>query len=171
MTLHRWAFAAAMVIALSACSWFSDGDRGDKLTPANAPGGKGSTDGLPTVPLTDVPVPNNVKLDPVRTLIFGSRDDWSGRAHFDTPYTLVEMFEFYRREMASFGWAEISVVRAEASALVFSRMGRVATIQIFKSSILTGGATVSVLMTPNSAAGGGGPAAGQGGNVTARPLR
>ncbi|MBM3554099.1 MAG: hypothetical protein FJX47_00920 [Alphaproteobacteria bacterium] len=137
-------------------------------------GAGGSTTEQQVAQFTDIPVPTNSHLDLTRTLVLGGRDDWNGRAVFETSWTVNEMYEFYRKEMASFGWAEISAVRAETSMLVFSRTSRIATVMIAPhgnpfSNLTSAGSVVNMLVTPSSGVGGTG--AGAGSSVQSRPLR
>ena len=56
------------------------------------------------------------------------------------------LYDFYSREMARFGWREITSVRSETSVLTYGRGERVATVQI-KGETLRG-ARVDVTVSP-----------------------
>lgn len=114
---------------------------------------------VPATQFTDIPVPTNSRLELGRTLILGARDDWTGRAFFETPYSVSDLFDFYKREMPNFAWTEISSARSESSVIVYSRVSRIATIHIVGKSLFSAGATVNILVAPSSTLGGapGGP--------------
>jgi hypothetical protein len=95
---------------------------------------------------TDIPIPSRAEMDIERSLILGSADEWLGRIVLGTAETVPEVFDFYRREMPSFGWGEITIVRAEVSVLTYERAARVATVQISGSAL--GGTDVSITVSP-----------------------
>lgn len=95
---------------------------------------------------TDIPIPGRAEMDLERSLILGSADEWLGRVSLGTSESVPEVFDFYQREMPSFGWGEITIVRAEVSVLTYERAGRIATVQIQKSAL--GGSEVSITVSP-----------------------
>ncbi len=145
MTLQRRGMSlclAGLALALAACA---------STTPLTSTTSDPQT-GAPTSAdaayghFTDIPIPARAEMDLERSLILGSTDEWLGRVVLGTAETVPEVFDFYRREMPSFGWGEITVVRAEVSVLTYDRTGRVATVQIQKSTL--GGADVSITVSP-----------------------
>lgn len=119
---------------------------------------------VPASQFTDIPVPTNSRLEMNRTLILGAREEWTGRAYFETPYSVNDLFDFYKREMPNFAWSEVSSARSESSVIVFSRVSRIATIHIVGKSMFAGGATVNILIAPSSGLSGGmGGSGGSGG--------
>ena len=96
----------------------------------------------------DVPVPQDAQLDLERSLILGSRDGWTGRMVYSAPFSMTEMFVFFEQEMLRFGWQPLTAVRASISTLSFQRGARIATIMLQQR--LTGGASISMTMTPVS---------------------
>jgi hypothetical protein len=95
---------------------------------------------------TDVPVPGSAEMDLDRTLLLGGREAWIGRLVLATPSSPSELFDFYRGEMPKFGWSEITVVRAEVSILTYTRLDRVATVQIKPGRFR--GSEVNVTVSP-----------------------
>lgn len=89
---------------------------------------------------TDIPVPTKAKMDVNKSLILGAGEGWVGRMVLLTSGSASRMFDFYRREMPRFGWAEFTAIRAATSVLTYSRGERVATVRI--SSETLGGAQV-----------------------------
>lgn len=89
---------------------------------------------------TDIPVPTKAKMDVNKSLILGAGEGWVGRMILLTSGSASRMFDFYRREMPRFGWAEFTAIRAATSVLTYSRGERVATVRI--SSETLGGAQV-----------------------------
>jgi len=98
---------------------------------------------------SDVALPPGAKMDLERTLLLGAQETWIGRLHLDTSQSVNELFEFYRRTMPTFGWTELTVIRAATSILTFVREDRVATVQIGRSGLL--GSSVSITVAPKGA--------------------
>jgi hypothetical protein len=57
------------------------------------------------------------------------------------------MYDFYARQMPSFGWKPLTYVRADTSVLTFSRGDRVATLQI-KPRTMMWGSEIRITMSP-----------------------
>ena len=95
---------------------------------------------------SDVPIPTESEMDIEHTLILGSQDQWVGRLAFTTTHDTGEIFDFYRREMPKFSWAEVAVARAEISVLTYTREARVATLQISEGTIR--GSRISLTVGP-----------------------
>jgi hypothetical protein len=143
-----------------------------------ASGGEGA-DGRPALTrFPDVPVPVKHSVDFDKTVIFGDGEAAFGRLVISTSHNAADMFDFYKREMAGHGWQEITSVRAATSVLTFGRGGRVATVQISRSTIY--GADVSITVspgrdgaiTPSGSYGnlGGGGMGGSTGGITSAPI-
>jgi hypothetical protein len=98
---------------------------------------------------SDVAVPPGARMDLERTLLLGAQETWTGRLYLDTSQSVNELFEFYRRTMPTFGWTELTVIRAATSILTFVREERVATVQIGRSGLL--GSSVSITVAPKGA--------------------
>ena len=79
---------------------------------------------------TDLPVPSNVSMNVERTLVLGSTGAWLGRLVLSSSDDTTQLFDFFKAEMPGMGWHETTAVRAIHSVLTYSRLGRIATIQI-----------------------------------------
>ncbi len=85
-------------------------------------------------------------MDVKRTLIFGAGDSWYGQLSLNTRHDPDAMFDFYKQELPSFGWREITSVRALVSVLTYKRQGRVLSIRLEKATL--GGAFVTLSVSP-----------------------
>lgn len=100
----------------------------------------------------DIPVPSGAKMDVNRTIVFGGGEGWFGQLGIDAKHDSDTMFDFYKQELPSFGWQEITSVRAMMSVLTYERQGRVLSIQLEKATI--SGAKITLTVSPR---GGGAP--------------
>lgn len=98
--------------------------------------------------ITDIPIPANARLNVSRSIILGGQDMWTGRAEIETPYTAAEMYDFFRREMVTFGWTELTSVRSDESVITFLRAQRIATVQIFGAGQGVVGSVISLTVAP-----------------------
>ncbi len=98
---------------------------------------------------TDVPVPDSAEMDLDRTLLLGGQEAWIGRLVLSTPVSPAELFDFYHAELPKFGWTEITVVRSDVSILTYTRLDRVATVQIKPGRFR--GSEVSLTVSPRGA--------------------
>mgnify|MGYP003344308467 CR=1 FL=1 len=96
-----------------------------------------------------IAMPAGYKVDPARTLIFGTDETWTGRLSYSTKSSAEDVFEFLHKEMPNFGWAELSSMRSDASVLTFTSdaTNRVATIHIGRGSML-GSTAVDLVVAP-----------------------
>lgn len=110
----------------------------------------GNRGGPPQV--AGIALPDGYSLDTGRTIILGEGERWIGRLSYSINSSSNDMFDFVRREMINYGWAEVAVVRSEISQLTYvSAAGdRVASILITPSSLY--GSKVDMTVSP--AAGG-----------------
>ena len=83
-----------------------------------------------TAQFSDLSIPKDFVMDVERTIILGPQDAWVGRLVMESPHDSSTMFDFFKDEMPGLGWHEMTAVRAVNSVLSFSRLGRIATIQI-----------------------------------------
>jgi len=97
----------------------------------------------------DIPVPTRAQMDTARTLVFGSGDTWFGQLSLETAHNANAMFDFYKQELGSFGWQEVTSVRAPVSVLTYERQGRVLSIQIQPASLT--GASITLTVSPRRA--------------------
>ena len=114
-------------------------------------------------------------MDADRSLLVGPGDTWVGRLVFSVRWpNAPELFDFYKTQMPTYKWQEISSVRADISVMTWQRSDRIATIQIEETTL---GAGVTLTMGPvnssNPAAAGQPPApsAAPAPTVTEQPLK
>jgi len=120
---------------------------------AQAQGGTANTPPAPQKAFNrfpDIPVPTRAEMDTARTLVFGSGESWYGQLGLDTDHNADSIFDFYKQELAGFGWQEITSVRAQLSVLTYERQGRILSIQIQTGSL--GGAFVTLTVSPRGGA-------------------
>ncbi len=86
---------------------------------------------------TDIPVPNGVAMNVERTIVLGATGAWLGRLVLSSQEETTQLFDFYKTEMPGMGWQEMTAVRAIHSVLSYSRLGRIATIQIHPGQVST----------------------------------
>ncbi|MCW9033847.1 MAG: hypothetical protein OQJ97_06460 [Rhodospirillales bacterium] len=86
---------------------------------------------------TDIPVPNNVSMNVERTIVLGATGAWLGRLVLSSQDETTKLFDFYKTEMPGMGWHEMTAVRAIHSVMSYSRLGRIATIQIHPGKVST----------------------------------
>jgi len=98
----------------------------------------------------DIPVPSGANMDMARTIVFGGGEGWYGQLGLDTGHGQNEMFDFYKQELPSFAWTEITSVRAPVSVLTYERQGRVISIQLEKGTL--GGTKVTLTISPRGGA-------------------
>lgn len=144
------AVALVVLLSLSACS------EGPAVTANTAPGAAdeaaaGSTAQI-MVLAKGTALPAGYKVDPSRTMIFGTDEKWTGRLTYTAAGTADEVFDFLHREMPNFGWVEISAMRSDNSLLTFSSesTGRYATISIRRGSVI-GSTLVDMVVAPKAA--------------------
>lgn len=94
-------------------------------------------------------LPAGYKVDPARTMIFGTDERWLGRLTYTAAGSADEVFDFLHREMPNFGWVEISAMRSDNSLLTFSSesTGRLATVNIRRGSVI-GSTQVDMVVAP-----------------------
>ncbi len=98
-----------------------------------------------------IALPPGYKVDPSRTFVLGTDENWTGRLSYSTSITADDVYDFLHREMPSFGWTETTAMRSDVSLLNFvSTNGtRVATVHIERSSGIAGGNTrVDMVVAP-----------------------
>lgn len=97
----------------------------------------------------DIPVPAGAKIDLDKTLVFGGGETWFGRIAMSANYGADKMFDFYKQDLPSFGWQEITSIRSANSVLTYQREDRIATIQISGSTLQ--GTQVLITVSPKGA--------------------
>jgi hypothetical protein len=133
----------ATVLCLSACAEQGMASKSD--TPVTV-----AAANVPTM-VTGTALPAGYKIDPDRTIIFGTDEKWTGRLTYSTTTPADDVFDFLHKEMPNFGWAEVSAMRSDPSIMSFSSAstGRLATITISRGSTLTS-AKVDMVVSPAS---------------------
>jgi len=95
---------------------------------------------------TDLPMPENSRMDLENTWVLGSEENWTGRLVLAAGSNPILMYDFYQREMPKFGWAKVTTVRGNMITLVYDRESRVATIRISPNG--SSASVVDVLIAP-----------------------
>ncbi len=131
------------------------------LGACNAMGSGSSDTGAPAAPvgqISGIALPSGHTVDQSNSLVLGEGDRWTGRYTYTQNSKPADMLDYYRREMPSYGWTEISVVRAETSVLTFQSPStqRLATVQITPRTLF--GSRVSITVAPVTGSGGAMPA-------------
>lgn len=149
--MFRRASALFVFLSLSACS------DGPAVTAASAPSATenaaaGGSTAQVMILAQGTALPAGYKVDPARTMIFGTDDKWLGRLTYTASGSADEVFDFLHREMPNFGWVEISAMRSDNSLLTFSSdsTGRLATINIRRGSVM-GLTQVDMVVAPKGA--------------------
>ncbi|MCH8238331.1 MAG: hypothetical protein IIC06_09185 [Proteobacteria bacterium] len=93
----------------------------------------------------DIPVPKGRKINVDKTVVVGSQV-WFGQLTYDTSHGAAAMFDFYGRELPSYGWRKITSVRAQTSFMTYDRGNRVMTIAIQENRIR--GSEVTITVSP-----------------------
>lgn len=147
--MSRRAIALSLIFALSACA------EGPAVTANNAPVAEGAAAAGSSAQLMilakGTALPAGYKVDPSRTMIFGTDERWTGRLTYTAAGSADEVFDFLHREMPNFGWIEISAMRSDNSLLTFTSesTGRLATINIRRGSVI-GSTLVDMVVAPKS---------------------
>jgi len=88
--------------------------------------------------LYDFPFPPTSRILEKETVILGSGERWSGKVRFLDAKTPAQLLKFYAEVVTASGWnMETSTVSA-GIFLVFTKEGRVATVEINRLSFLQG---------------------------------
>ncbi len=136
----RLALAAAAALLLAACS----GNMGS----SSSSGDSGSATAPSFSQFTDIPVPDGAHMNVGQTLLLGQGETWVGRLVFTLRFTSVPaVFDFYKSQMPTYKWQEISSTRSDVSVMVYRRDNRIATLQI-EDTNLGLGTQVSITMGP-----------------------
>jgi hypothetical protein len=94
----------------------------------------------------DMPIPAGASVRPQETLVMGTGNRWMGRISLSVPGDSQVVYAFFRDGLPSAGWVLTSSSYSKLSFLTFSKVERVATIQIQSSSF--GGNEVTITVTP-----------------------
>jgi hypothetical protein len=133
----------AAALAIAGCSSNSGSSGGDSGSQTPAPSFS---------QFTDLPVPENAHMDVGKTLVLGQGDNWVGRLVFDLRFSgAPSVFDFYKSEMPTYKWQEISSVRSDISVMTYRRGDRIATIEI-EETTLSLGTEVTITMGPANGA-------------------
>ena len=132
--------ALALLLGVAGCS--------HTLSPS--PNAEANTPPAPSFSqFTDIPIPEDAHMDPDRTLLLGQGDAWVGRLVFTVRGVFSEqapdLFDFFKANMPTYHWQEISSVRAAISVMTWQRGDRIATVQIEETTL---GAEVILTMAP-----------------------
>lgn len=128
-------YILAAVLSVGSCAT-SPADEGTLTSSAAASESSASASAPPIAAGTALPA--GYKVDPSRTIIFGTNEAWTGRLSYSTASSADEVFDFLHKEMPNFGWSEITAMRSDPSVFTFNSAstGRTATITIARSVAL-----------------------------------
>lgn len=98
----------------------------------------------------DIPIPTGANMDMTRTIVFGGGEGWYGQLGLDTGHGPNAMFDFYKQELPTFAWNEITSVRAPVSVLTYERQSRIISIQLETGTI--SGTKVTLTISPRAGA-------------------
>jgi hypothetical protein len=132
-------------LSLTACAE-QESIRADKTVAS------GTTAGPKMTPIAaGTALPAGYKVDPDRTIIFGTNEKWTGRLSYTTTTSADEVFDFLHKEMANFGWTEVTAMRADPSLLTFTSptTARNAVLTIARGSVL-GSTRVDKVVSPSA---------------------
>ena len=135
--LNKKKIASLIFLFLFSCT-------GEPLIPTKGPDGAPGTE-LNFAQFDDIPIPIGSSLNQKDSIIISKKESWLGRLVFKSNKKQLELFDFFRNELPKFGWSKLSEVRAEYSLLNYTNGNRIASIQIFPSTLI--GATVSITVT------------------------
>jgi hypothetical protein len=87
-------------------------------------------------------------MDIDRTLLLGQGQNWVGRLSYSVRWTSpASLYDFFKAQMPSFGWQEVTSVRGEVSLQTWQKTGRVCSIQIEDTTL---GSEATITMSPAS---------------------
>ena len=79
----------------------------------------------------DIPFIEKSKIDISRSLLLGEGKSWSGQLYVNVPEPKPDVFNFYVKNLGTFGWKEQTTIRGETSVLNYvGENNRVAIITI-----------------------------------------
>ncbi len=142
--IGRWAATGAILALLTITACQNRATLDASAEPDGA--GTGANAEQNFVQFPDIPIPSGATMDLDRSLVLGARDAWIGRLAMHVGDGQGKLYDFYSREMARFGWREITSVRSDVSVLTYSRGDRVATVQIRNRTLR--GTFVDVTISP-----------------------
>lgn len=93
----------------------------------------------------DIPIPSGTKINVEKTLVFGTKP-WYGQLALSSSSNANALFDFYRENLAQYGWQEVTAVRAPTSILTYATAERVLAIAIQSATL--SGANVTVTVSP-----------------------
>ncbi len=146
--VRRSVAALAFCVGLAACA--EQAPVTATSVPGAADAASGSTAQL-AILAAGTALPAGYKVDPSRTMIFGTDDKWTGRLTYTAAGSADEVFDFLHKEMPNFGWTEMSAMRSDNSLLTFrsDATNRLATINIRRGSVI-GSTQVDMVVAPQS---------------------
>lgn len=147
--LLRAPFAPATPAILAAALVLAGCVGNPPVTGPATPEGRPAVEASNSLPIADVPIPANAKLDPEATLIMGAQDRWLGRLAIRTEQPPTQAYNHFLNGMPGFGWTLVTAVQGRISSLTFLRGERVASIIIEPASL--GGVAVAITVSPKQA--------------------
>ena len=99
----------------------------------------------------DIPIPLDDVLVVSESLLLNTGEQWIGRAVFRSKLDTTKAFDYFHRNMSTFGWISITSVQTEVSILTFEKGNRIATIQINKRAV--SGSDIKITVQPRESTG------------------
>jgi hypothetical protein len=99
----------------------------------------------------DIPIPLDDVLVVSESLLLNTGEQWIGRAVFRSKLDTTKAFDYFHRNMSTFGWISITSVQSEVAILTFEKGNRVATIQINKRTV--SGSDIKITVQPRESTG------------------
>ena len=115
-----------------------------------------------------MPLPTGAKLRAADSLIFGTGDNWLGRALFELPGDANTNSVFFADQFVRQGWNLVTSMRGKKTLLVFTRTDRSATVEIEDGSLF--GSTLATITVSPSGPGTASNASMGNNGVVVRPL-
>jgi hypothetical protein len=116
-------------------------------TSTSMEGGVDPTTRMGVDQLGRTPLPVGTKLRGPDSLIFGSGDNWMGRAVVEMPTDASTTFNFFAEQYPRQGWATVAAVRGKKNLLVFTRGDRSTTIEMDEGGFL-GSLIATITVSP-----------------------
>ena len=99
----------------------------------------------------DIPIPLDDVLEVSKSLLLNTGEQWIGRAVFRSKLNTTKAFDYFHRNMPTYGWISITSVQSDVSVLTFEKGNRVATIQINKRTVF--GSDIKITVQPRESTG------------------
>ena len=103
---------------------------------------------IETLFFNQMPLPNDARISPDKSLILGEGDNWAGRIELSSSMEPLEASAFFTREYPKHNWQLISSTKAKLSILVFTGSTRTLTIEISEGGPLAAKSIIVMTVAP-----------------------